>query len=120
MQARAMRGIDRALHHLRPLARRVHLDDADAGVPRRSPVRRLEFAETFLRPHIDPDDAAAFADGIGFVLALELEPAGFRFAGRVENIAVHVEFPAVVEAAQPRFLVAAEGERSAAVRTMLA
>ncbi len=58
--------------------------------------------------------------GIGFVLALELESAGFGLAGRVENIAANVEFPAVIEAAQAGFLVAAEGKRSAAVRTMFA
>jgi hypothetical protein len=53
---------------------------------------------------------------------LHLQPlAGARRLGRhVDHVAFHVEFPAVIEAAQAAFLVAAEGERRPAVRAELA
>ena len=42
-----------------------------------------------------------------------------RFRRRVENVAAHVHFPAVVNAAQAALFVAAEEKRRAAVRTVL-
>ena len=57
-----------------------------------------------------------FLDRIGLVLDL-LDEAGFRRFGRhLEDVAVHIDFPAVVKAAQAAFLVAAVDQRRAAVR----
>ncbi len=79
------------------------------------PIGRLELAELFLRTHIGPDEAAAFARRIGFLLALEFQPAAFGLAGLVQDVAFDVEFPAVIEAAQAALFIASEGERGAAV-----
>ena len=49
-----------------------------------------------------------------------LEPAAFGLAAHVQDLAVGIELPAVIETAQPAFLVAAEGERGLAMRAMLA
>ena len=79
------------------------------------PTRRLELAEVFRGPHIGPDETAAFARRIGFLLAIEFQPAAFGLAGLIQDVALNVEFPAVIEAAQAALLIASEGERSAAV-----
>ena len=61
VQARAVRRVDRAFEHLRPVARRVHLHDrvADAGL--RRPGRRLELPHLVLRPEPCPDETGGFA-----------------------------------------------------------
>jgi hypothetical protein len=46
--------------------------------------------------------------------------ARFRLRRHVDDIALGVELPAVVKAAQPALLIAAEGKRGLAVRTELA
>lgn len=43
-----------------------------------------------------------------------------RLGDHLQDVAVHVEFPAMIEAAQPAFLVAAEEQRGLAVRAELA
>ena len=74
-----------------------------------------------LRAHPGPDEAAAFARRIGLVLhRLQQRCAAAGLRGHLEDVAVHVELPAVVEAAQAALLVAAEDERGAAVRAVLA
>ena len=120
VQARAVRRVDRALEHLRPVARDVHLDDADARFARRRPGRRLEFAHRLARTHPDPEEAAAFAYRIGLVLLPEARRRARGFRGHVEHTALDIELPAVIQAAQAALLVAAEGERSAAVQAVLA
>jgi hypothetical protein len=58
---------------------------------------------------------------IGFVLDMRLHArAVVGLAGHVEDIALDIEFPAVIEAAQTAFLVAPESERGLAMRAMLA
>src|SRR5215207_7550644 len=119
MQARAVGGIDRAFEHLGPIARDMHLHDGYTRGGSGRPDGRIELAEFFRGTHVGPDEAAALARRIGFLLAINLEPAAFRFAGLVDDIAVNIELPAVIEAAQPAFLVAAEGERGTAVDAVL-
>ena len=53
-------------------------------------------------------------------MRLSVEPAAFGLAGLVEDVALHVELPAVIEAAQPAFFVAPERERRAAMQAVLA
>ena len=84
------------------------------------PTRRLELVEFLLGAHIGPDEAAAFARRIGFLLAIERQASAFGLAGLIEDVAVDVEFPAVIQAAQSAFLVAPERERRAAVQAALA
>src|SRR5690349_19115218 len=121
MKARGMRGIDRAFQRLRPIARGVHLDDADLRLGARRPGRRLPFPHRLARPHIDPDEAAAFMRWIGLVLDMRLHArAVVGLARHVEDVAVHIELPAVIEAAEAAFLVAPESERGLAMRATLA
>ena len=67
------------------------------------------------RAHVDPDDAGALHDLVGLGLDLLLE-ARRRQARHVDAVAGDVELPAVVDAADAAFLVAAEEQRRAAVR----
>ena len=111
-----MARIDAALHRLQPVAfLQTFRSEAlfarnRAEFPHR--LRRL----LVRRPHIGPDHAALFDHGIGIQLDL-LGIAAFRRLRRhVDALAGHVVFPAVVGAAQPAFLVAAEPQRYAAMR----
>ena len=84
----ALRDIDMALGHVQP----------------------FEFGQRRLllrRPHIGHDDAVALDAGIGRLLHLVLELALRRLVRLIEAIAVDIVFPAVIEAAQPAFLVLA-------------
>ena len=71
------------------------------------------------RSHIGPDHVAPFAHRIGLdpdqVFCIEIGIGGRH----VDASAVGVEFPAVIDAADAAFLVAAEPEIGAAVRTIL-
>src|SRR5262245_55110929 len=98
----------------------MHLHDGDAVGGRGRPERRFEFAELLLRSHIGPDKTAALARRIGFLLAIERETTAFGFAGLVQDVALNVELPAVIEAAEPTLFIAPEGERGAAMHAVLA
>ena len=75
--------------------------------------RRLQLA----RSHVDPDHPAAFERGIGRDRYFRFEQRVRRFRRHVDAVAVLVEFPAVVDAAQSALFVAAEEQRGAAMRT---
>jgi len=63
--------------------------------------------------------AGGLARRIGFMLDLAREAAFRRLRRHLEHVAVDVEFPAVIEAAEPAILVAREHERGTPVRTQL-
>ena len=71
------------------------------------------------RAHVDPDDAAALAGRVrhGFDFGPEIRLGGL--IGHVDAVAGGVELPAVVDAAQAGFFVAAEEQRGAAVRAVV-
>src|SRR5215472_9607814 len=69
------------------------------------------------RTHIGPDDPADLGRRIGGQVNLVAEL--LRLVHLIEAIAVDVELPAVIDAAQAGFLVASEPQRSAAVRAKL-
>jgi hypothetical protein len=54
------------------------------------------------------------------VLHLQALAGARRLGGHLDYVALDVEFPAVVQAAQPAILVTAEEQRSAAMRAALA
>src|SRR6266446_10566649 len=87
-----------ALGHLRPL---------ESG-RRRHPLARS---------HIGPDRPAHLGRRIGGQVNLVAELLGLVHL--IETIAVDVELPAMIDAAQAGFLVASEPQRSAAVRAKL-
>ena len=82
-------------------------------------LQRRQFGHCAGRAHIGPDHLAPFAHRIGLdadqVLGVEIGIGGRH----VDAAAVGVEFPAVIDAADAAFLVAAEPEIGAAVRAML-
>ena len=118
MQARAVRGIDLPFGDLRPVRLHLDLEDAHPHVRRRREGRRLELGHFLGRPHIGPHEAAGLARRIGLVLELACEAAFRWLRGHLQHIAFDVELPAVIEAAQPAFLIAAEHQRGAPVRTV--
>src|SRR5947209_4576518 len=84
--------------------------------------RPLQLREAWLqlrRPHIGPDDPASLLARIGGMAELVLEVAFGRLIGHVHAAPSEVELPTVVDAAQAKFLVAAEEQRGPAVRTVL-
>ena len=111
-----MRGVDVAFEALQPVAvAHVAHDDAlvvgDAQhLERRQRRRHLALA------HVDPDDAALLGDLVGLGLDAVGEALVLGQVRLVEAVAFDVELPAVIDAAQAAFLVAAEEHRGAAVR----
>ena len=108
---------DLALHDLRPVAGQFHLGDGHTRFRVRCPGRRLEFRHRFRRSHIGPDKAAGLARRVGQMPGLFRQRACLRLRRHVDDVAVGVELPAVIEATKAAFLVAAEGERGLAMRT---
>jgi hypothetical protein len=113
-----MRRIDLPFQDLRPVAANMNLHNRDIRVLRRREGRRLELRHGLGRPHIGPYEAAPLAGGIGLDLHLLGETALRRLGRHLDHVAVHVHLPAMIEAAQPAFLIAAEGERHPAMRTI--
>src|SRR5438552_11680840 len=115
VQERNMAGIDAALDRLQVVAL---LPAFGGDAMRRRQMHPLEVRQRRLlrrRAHVGPDDAAQLHAGV----RLELDAAAYAFArlgGQIHALAVHVVLPAVVRAAQPALLVAAEPERNAAMR----
>ena len=118
MQRRAVRRIDRPFQYLRPIAIDANLDDAGANRGRGCPCGGLEFARRGRIAHPDPDETARLAARIAPVFQTLLGAAAGRLRWAVHDGARDIDLPAVIQASEPAFLVAAEGERRAAVRTM--
>ena len=68
------------------------------------------------RAHVDPDHAVTLLRWVRPRVHLRLEVALRRLRRHVDAITGDIELPAVVNAAQPFFLVASEEQRCAAVR----
>ena len=113
-----MRRVDLAFQYLRPVAVDPHFGGADLGVARRRESRRFKVAHFVGRAHVAPDKPAGFACRIGFMLhAVGYEAVG-RLRRHLDDVAVYVELPAVIEAAQAAILVAREHQRGAPVRAI--
>ena len=114
-----MRGIDLAFEDLRPIARHMDFHDRHLGIRGRRERRRFERRHGVGRAHVGPDEAAGLTRRIGLVLDLVGDAGCRRLRRHLQDVAVDVDLPAVIEAAQPAFLVAAEHKRGAAVRAVL-
>ena len=71
------------------------------------------------RAHVGPDEARALGHLVGLGLDAVLEVLRRRHVRHVEAVAFDVELPAVIDAAQAAFLVAAEEQRGAAMRAAM-
>ena len=107
--------IDAALHRLQPIAFLETLRDEALLARHRAEFEFRQIGLAVFRPHIGPQDAAALDERIGGELDLLGVAALHRLRRHHEALAVHVEFPAVIGAAQPAFLVAPEPQRGAAM-----
>jgi len=116
VQPGEMRGVDVALQRLHPVAFAL---DAEQLHIIRGQQRRLELGQRrrLLRlAHIDPDQAVALLHRIRFGAHLILEILMLGQVRHVGAASVGIELPAVVDAADAAFLVAAEEQRGAAMR----
>ena len=99
--------IDRALHRLRPVALLQLLRDVAVALGDVRPLELRQLRQGQVgRTHVGPDVAAPRASGVGRHPDLFPELRLRRFRGHVQAVAVHVELPAVVDAAQAALLVA--------------
>ena len=117
VQDRRMRGIDAALERLQPVALLPHLRDVAVGFRHLRPFESRRRRHLVARPHIGPDHPADLGGRIGGQADLVTER--LRLVHLLDAIAVHVELPAVINAAQAGFLVAPEPQGGAAVRAEL-
>ena len=119
MREGEMRGVDRAFQRLHPVAVLPFLRDVAVRGRQQRHLQRGQFRHRVRRAHIGPDHVAPFAHRIGLdadqVLGIEIGIGGRH----VDASAVGVELPAVIDAADAAFLIAAEPEIGAAVRAIL-
>ncbi len=119
MQKAEMRGVDVAFERLQPIA--VTLSQGDVAVVRLG-HGRLDIRQGRRRcalSHIDEHQAAA----LGGLVCGRLYARGIsglvRQVRLIEAIAVHVEFPAVISAANAVVLIAAQEQRGQTVRAQM-
>jgi hypothetical protein len=112
-------GVDGALEDLGPVGLDVHLHDRDMGLGRGRERGALERRHPLPRSHPRPDETTRFVARIGDVLHFLAEIACRGLGRHLQDVAGHVHFPAVVQAAQPALLVAPQREGRAAMGTAL-
>src|SRR3954451_15666708 len=114
-----MGGVDAALHGLQIVALLRALGNETAAV---RDLRPLERGQGWLQSrwaHVDPDNVTQLHAGIGLELDLLAEPALLGLRRNFDALSGDVVFPAVIGAAQPVLLIAAEPQRHAAMGTEL-
>jgi hypothetical protein len=116
VQEAEMRGIDLALERLQVIAAALDEAHTDLVVGNIQDFERRQRRRLGARPHIDPDESGALDRLVGPRLHLVLEVLMRRHARHVDAVARDVELPAVIDAADPAFLVASQEQRRAAVR----
>src|SRR5712692_4573967 len=119
MQDGYMRGIDTALETLEPVALLDDLGDVTMRGGRLGPGEVWRRRSALRGPEIGPDDPARFNGRISPRADLVLESQLLRLVHHVHAPAVHVELPAVVDAAEPAVLVPAQEEGGLPVRAPL-
>jgi hypothetical protein len=115
MQEAEMRGVDLAFERLQIVAVALNETHADLTIRNIQDFERRQRRRFGARPHIDPDDAGALNHPIGFRLDLLFEIRR-RHAWHIEAIASNIEFPAVVNATKPSFLIASQKQGCATMR----
>ncbi len=116
VQEGEVRRIEVALHHLRPVALDKLLGDVAPFRRHQAEFHLRHLGHRVRRAHPGPDDVAVFACGVGLDLHRLMVTHAGRYVRQVDRLAGHVELPAVIDAAQPAFLVAAVEHVRAAMR----
>ena len=109
--------IDAALEGLQPVALLDDLGHAPVGLGHAYVLKIGQRGLLLGGPHVDPDDVTHLDGGVG--LDLDLVHEGHWLIHLLYAVAVHVVLPAVVNAAEPRPLVAAEPQRGEPVGAVL-
>ena len=114
-----MAGVDPALDALGPVVLLQALADVAMLWRHQAPLQLgRHFRHVLPLAEIGPDHPAPFDDGVGLGLDLLAQRRVGRLGRHVHDVAVDVELPAMVDAAQTAFLVAPEPEIDATVRAV--
>src|SRR5437763_16415423 len=114
MPDRRMRGVDAAFQCLQPVAFLDDLGDVPARLRYLGPGEFGRRRHLVGRAEIGPDETAELDRRIGRDVNVLLELMLRRLVELIDAIAFDVKFPAVIDASEPAFLVAAEPQRHAA------
>src|SRR5216683_4105839 len=117
MEDRRVRGVDAAFERLEPVAFLPYFRDVAMALRYLSPLERGGRRHQFARSQIGPDHPAHLGSRISRQVDLVAELLGLVHL--IDAIAVDIELPAVINAAQTRLFVASEPQRGASVRTEL-
>src|SRR5216683_3172467 len=117
MEDRRVRGVDAAFERLEPVAFLPHFRDVAMALRYLCPLESGGCRHQLARSHIGPDHPAHLGRRISRQLDLVAELLGLVHL--IDAIAVDVVLPAVIDAAQARFLIAPEPQRGASVRAEL-
>ena len=119
VQEAEMRGVDVALERLQPVAFALDEEHVALVLGQQDRLEARQRRRRLALAHVGPDQAVA----LEHLVALRLDPLGERLVGgnvrHVDAVAVDVELPAVVGAADALVLVAPEEQRRAAVRAAM-
>ena len=113
-----MGGVEPAFEPLQVIARLIGFRDRAMRFRHARPFVIGRGRHCGFRAEIGPDDAAALDRRIGFDRDARFHRACCRLRRQVDAFAVGVEFPAVIDAAEAAFLVAAKEQRRAAMRAI--
>jgi len=114
-----MGGVETAFEPLQPVALLNDLADVPVRLRCLGPGEFRSRRHALGRSEIGPHNPAKLDRRIGGDVDLMLKLVLLRLVQLVDAGAGDIELPAVVDAAQPAFLVAPEEQRGAAVRTIL-
>jgi hypothetical protein len=119
MQKPEVRRVDVALQGLQPVA--LPLDEADVGLAlgNQGGFEHRQRRDLGLVAHEDPDQPAALDRLVGLGPDPVLEVSAIRHVGHVQALALDVELPPVIDAADAIVLVAPEEERSHPMRATM-
>jgi hypothetical protein len=119
MQEAEMRSVDIPLEALQPVAFTHQEADVQILFGNEQRFQHRHRRGDHARAHVNPDQSGALLHPIGLGADLLLEILRRRHVRHFQTLAVDVEFPAVIDAADAVLLVAAEEQRGTAVRALM-
>ena len=115
MQEAEMRGVDVALEPLQPVAGALGQHRLQFAFIQQGGFDHRHWRRFGAGAHVDPDQAGAFGDAVGLGFYLLPEVLVGRQVGHVDAVAIGVELPAVVDAADAAVLIPAIEQGGTAV-----